>query len=93
MIDQKIIYFFFQNKNSTNRQFKKNQPHFSDDESYFHQNQQQYNINEQRNPWNDIDQPDDSFQPEFFGPYINSHQPRRMQKQPSEREKLGATES
>ena len=69
-----MIRFFNQNKNIKNKQIKKNQSHYSEDEDYFNQNLQHY-INLQNNNWN-ADQLDKIYQPDIFEYYTHSKQTR-----------------
>ena len=58
-LDRSEIHPFFQkNKNRTNKNHIRNQPQYSEDIKYYHQNQQ-------NNNWN-IDQPDLFYQPDLF---------------------------
>ena len=87
LMDRIESYPFFQeNKNNSNKkQFTKNQPHFSEDDEDFNQNQQQYSNIPRKNQWNDTD---DVFQPEIFEAYLNLQQPRQTQETFSQRENL-----
>ena len=44
--------FFHQNINIANKQFRRNQSHYTEDEDFFNQNQQRYNSNQRNNNWN-----------------------------------------
>ena len=62
---------------SNNRHFIRSQRHYSEDEDYFHQNQQLYIHLQRENYWKDIDQPDNIFQQDIFDHYMNSQKPRK----------------
>ena len=70
-----IIHFF--NKQKSNKQFTINQPHYSEDDEYSNQNQQNYSINLPNNKQNNIDKPDNIYQPEIFEQYMHSEQTRQ----------------
>ena len=85
----KIIHFLNTKRNNSNKwQFIRSQPHYSEVEDYVHKIQQHHNIIQQKNHWNDINQPDDIFQPDIFEPYMNSQQPRQITQQSSQRQHL-----
>ena len=67
----KLHPFFQQNKIQRNKQLTRSQPQKSEDEDYFNQNQQHYN-NIPRKKWNNFDQPDKIYKPNFFKFYMNS---------------------
>ena len=66
-----------QNKNLLNKQFIRNQQHYSEDEDYFNQNQQQNSNFPQKINLNFIDQPDNFHQPDFSEPYMNLDETRQ----------------
>ena len=55
----------------TIRQFTRSHSRQSEDGDYFNQNQPQNHINQRRNHWNNIDLPNDFFQPHTFKPVKN----------------------
>ena len=71
--------FFRQNRNPTNKQLTRNQPHYSEDEEYFHQNQLHYKNIPRKNNWKNIDQPLNIYQPDNFEPYMSSEQTRQTE--------------
>ena len=63
----------------------RSQPHNFEVEGYFHQNQHQFKDN-QLKITNNIDQPNDTFQPDTFEIFINTQQTRQMQQQSFQRQ-------
>ena len=66
----------------SNKHLTRNQPHDSDDEEYYGQNQQRFSTNQNNIMWN-FDQPDPIYQPDFFEPYTRNEQTRQTRHNPT----------